>query len=97
MRRGDRLTAQMTERATERTIGPEEAHARNVLAVTGRIHRKSARLRVIMAEAKRLRAELRQDRRELRAVLQRDSSVTESQLDIAGRADAIDANEARRG
>jgi hypothetical protein len=88
-----RLTAVLTGKARE--VGAEEAHARNVLAITGRIHRKERRVRTIAAELKRLRQELRHDKRELRAVLQRSSTVTVEQLETAGGADAVDALNAR--
>lgn len=82
-----RLTAALTGKA--KTVGPEEAHARNVLAITARIHKREARIREIGRELKRLRAQNRQDRRELRAVLQRN---TDMGLDRAttGEPDAID-------
>jgi hypothetical protein len=44
------------------------------------------------------RLELRAKRRELRAVLQRDSSIAvdDERLELAGRADAIDATQSRQ-
>jgi hypothetical protein len=94
-RRSDRLTAQITGKARE--VGPEEAHARAVLAITRRIHTREARRRRLQAELKKLAGDLRADRLELRAVLQRDSSITvdDPRLDLAGKADAIDAVQAR--
>lgn len=94
-----RIQGQLTHGAgvwARNAIGPVEAHERNVLAITRRIHvleRKSRDLKVQLAG---VRDELRAKRRELRAVLQRDSRVTEDQLETAGQADAIDAAEHRR-
>lgn len=95
MRRA-RLQAAITGRA--KAIGPTEAHERNVLAITKRIHTKSARLRALTKELKALRSELRFDRRELRAVLQRDASigVDGDAYAAAGSPDAIDIAEHRR-
>jgi hypothetical protein len=90
MRASVRLEAVVQGKSREREIGPEEAHARNVMAITGRIHKKQARLRAITREAARLRKELRADKRELRAVLQRDPHATVEQLELAGKADAAD-------
>lgn len=83
-----RLNAQVTGKARE--VGPAEAHERNVLAVTRRIHTKQRRLREALATVKRLRQELRHDRRELRAVLQHKADVTDEQLEVAGKADGVD-------
>jgi hypothetical protein len=91
-----RLSAVLSGGARE--VGADEAHARNVLIITGKIHKKRARLRALVAEVKRLRRELRRDRHELRLVLQRDSTIrTEDDpaLQAGGRADAIDAVQAR--
>lgn len=90
MKASARLEAVVKGIDRTRDVGPEEAHARNVMAITGRIHKRQARLRAITREAARLRKELKADRRELRAVLQRDSSVTEERLALAGKADAAD-------
>jgi hypothetical protein len=94
-RRNARLTAQITGKARE--VGPEEAHARAVLAITRRIHTREARRRRLQAELKKLAGDLRADRLELRAVLQRDASITidSPALELAGPATAIDAVQAR--
>lgn len=68
-----RLTAALTGRAKE--VGPEEAHRRNVLAITRRIHAKTRKRASLRREIQRLTRELREDRRELRIVLQRDSTI----------------------
>ena len=95
-----RLSAAMHKRAkVAKEIGPKESHARNVLAITKRIHAKEAMRRQLNASIKKLSKELRAERRELRLVLQRDSTVFEADsrlLDIAGKADAIDASTNRR-
>lgn len=79
-----------------RAVGPIEAHERTVLAVTRRIHTLERERREIQQRGKRIAVELRHKRRELRALLQRDSSITEEQTEISGKADAVDASEARR-
>jgi hypothetical protein len=88
-----RLSAVVTGRARERGIGPEEAHVRNVVAITRRIHRATDRVRVLKAELRSLQGELRFARRELRVALQRDATITavDLRLEAAGCADAIDA------
>ena len=83
-----RIQAQITGQARE--VGPAEAHERNVLAITRRIHTKQRKLREALAAVKRLRQELRHDKRELRGVLQRSPVVTEEQLETAGKADGVD-------
>jgi chromosome segregation ATPase len=83
-----RLTAALTGCARE--VGPIEAHERTVLAVAAKIERGRRRLRELTREVERLRKQLRHDRREFRALLQRNSSVTEEQLELAGRADGVD-------
>lgn len=88
-----RLTAVVTGKA--KTIGPIEAHERNVLAITRRIHRLLADRSMYRRKLKEVGDELREKRRELRAVLQRESSIADDTLDLAGRADAIDATNAR--
>jgi hypothetical protein len=93
MKPSPRLTAAITGKGRE--VGAEEAHVRSVLAITGKVHRKQARLRALVVEIKRLRRELRHDKRELRAVLQRTPVVTDEQLELAGGADAVDAVNAR--
>lgn len=87
-----RLSAVVSGRGRE--AGPLEAHERNVLAITKRIHGKEQRVRALLAQVKRLRQELRFDRREFRAVLQRDPAPSLDRLELAGRADAVDAVEA---
>lgn len=87
-----RLQAVITGRAGK--LGPIESHERNVLAITRAIHKLTRRLATLRREAAATRLELRARRREFRAVLQRDSSITmevDSRLELAGRADAIDA------
>jgi hypothetical protein len=93
--RNARLTAAITGKGRE--VGPEEAHARAVLAITRRIHTREARRRRLQAELKKLGQDLRADRLELRAVLQRDASISIDSpvLELAGQADAIDAVHAR--
>lgn len=96
-----RLQAQLTGKASTRTrdVGPEEAHYRNVRAINKRIDKRDGRIKQILRELKGLRMANRADRRELRAVLQRDSRVTESDVDVirfAGRPDAIDISSHRR-
>lgn len=100
--RGSALSAVLTGRAAK-AIKPIDAHERNVLAITRRIHTAQGRLRSLAAEAKRLRQQLRADRRELRSVLQRDSSIdvatdrpAAARLALAGHADAIDAVNAQQ-
>lgn len=89
-----RLSAVVTGRAREWGVGPSEAHARTVLAITRRIHRATDRVRQLRSDLRSLQGELRFARRELRAVLQRDATTTSEEdprLAVAGRADAIDA------
>lgn len=87
-RRGARLTAAITGKGRE--VGAEKAHELNVLALGRKIAGKERRLRELARERKRLQQELRADRRELRAVLQRKSDVTLEQLELAGKADGAD-------
>src|SRR4051812_26841833 len=93
----ERLTAQITGKGREAVS--QEAHARTVLAITGKIHRKAARLRALTSELKRLRRELRRDRTELRIILQRDTTMTlegsDDLLELAGQANAVDASTSR--
>ena len=93
MRARTRLTAIITGKARE--VGPAAAHEKTVLAITRRIHKKEQQLREASATVKRLRKELRADRRELRVILQRSSEFTTEQLEVAGNADAVDAVNAR--
>lgn len=95
-RLGNRLTAQITERFRTSDIGPEEAHVRNVTAITRRIHNGVNKIKSLNKELKQLKAQLKADRRELRAVLQRDSKITEAQMELSGKADAVDAIQAYR-
>jgi predicted RNase H-like nuclease (RuvC/YqgF family) len=88
-----RLTAVLTGRGRE--TSPIEAHERNVLAITRAIHSMERRRRALRESIAALNTELRGKRRELRAVLQRDSRVTENRLELAGPSDAIDAAAAR--
>jgi hypothetical protein len=91
-----RIQAQITGKARETAI---ETHEKNVLAITRAIHRLHTRRKHLQAELKRIGADLRLRRRELRAVLQRDSSIThedDRRLQLAGKADAIDATDAAR-
>jgi hypothetical protein len=84
-----------------KVIGAEEAHARNVEAIARRIAKRETRIRQIMRELKTLRLQNRQDRRELRAVLQRKPIDIENEIqarvhDVAGMPDAIDISEHHR-
>jgi hypothetical protein len=74
-------------------LGAIEAHERNVIAITRRMHTLNAKIRTLSKQLADARTELRAKRRELRAVLQRDSSITEDSeiLEPAGKADAADA------
>ena len=87
-----RIQALMT--GNQGKMGPAEAHERNVLAITRRIHTLTMKRAKLRQQADACTKELRASRRELRAVLQRDSSITEedNRLHLAGRADAIDGN-----
>lgn len=91
-----RIQAVMHNRAPGRTIGTEEAHARNVEAIGRKIARLLAEQTRLRKRGKEVSTELRATRRELRAVLQRDSRMTEDQALLAGQPDAIDASEAAR-
>lgn len=73
--------------------GPIESHERNVLAITRRIHTLERRRTTLKQQIAAVNTELKTKRRELRAVLQRDSSIETDEnpkLAVAGRADAID-------
>lgn len=87
-----RLSAVVTGRG--KVVGAIEAHERNVLAITRSIHRLAGERNQLQKRLREITDELRFKRRELRAVLQRDSSITEESavLDVAGRSDAIDAH-----
>lgn len=92
-----RIQAQITGKA--KVIGAIEAHERNVLAITRAVVTLEAKARVLTRQLAETRTALKAKRRELRAVLQRDSSITpetaDDRLPIAGKADAIDATLAR--
>ena len=90
-----RIQAVMHNRAG-RTIGAIEAHERNVLAITRRIHALTTERAKLRRRDKVIGIELRAKRRELRTILQRDSYATAEQHEAAGLADAIDASETRR-
>lgn len=86
-----RIQAQITGKA--KPVGAIEAHERNVLAITRRIHTLALKERTLAKQLADVRAERKAKRRELRAVLQRDSSIAEDSpaLALAGKADAVDA------
>jgi hypothetical protein len=87
-RRSDRLTAAITGKARE--VGPEEAHARTLLALGRVITQMEKRMREATATAKRLKKELRGKRREFRVLAQRNSSISLEQLEVGGKADGVD-------
>jgi hypothetical protein len=83
-----RLGAALTGKGRE--VGAEQAHERNVIAITRRLVAIDRRLRAIAREQKALRAERRLKKRELRLVLQRNPDATLEQLALAGQADGAD-------
>lgn len=89
--------AVVTGKEGSKPLGPEEAHVKNVTAITRYIFTLERQLRANRQEHKTLTVNLRAARRELRAVLQRDTRMTlDAQAELAGVPDAIDAAEHRR-
>ena len=93
-----RIQAVMTGK--QGRIGPQEAHERNVLAIGRAIYRMERQRLTLRRQLASIQQELRAKRRELRQVLQRNSSMSIEEespaLAAAGAADAIDAAEAKR-
>lgn len=70
-----------------------EAHEKNVLAITRRIHTLDGKIKALSKQLADAKAERKHKRRELRAVLQRDATMgidDEDRLTTAGKADAVD-------
>lgn len=87
-----RIQAQITGKGRE--VGAIEAHERNVMAVSRRIVTLEQKARALAKQLADVKAELKAKRRELRAVLQRDATITTEDapaLALAGKADAVDA------
>lgn len=91
-----RIQAQITGKGRE--VGAIEAYERTVVAVSRAVVRLEMKTATLARQLADTRRELKGKRRELRAILQRDSTITEDSpaLAIAGRADAIDAAQAER-
>jgi hypothetical protein len=93
-----RIQATITGRAGPKAR-PVNDHERNVMAVTRAIHTLTAERKRLKARLRDVAGLLRFKRRELRALLQRDATVTpenaDDRLAEAGKADAIDAAAAK--